>query len=371
MVILIAMYVLMPVIGKTLFRENQFVENLTWGLYLLSFLFGSYQIHKLANIRFRNNYLLLPIFGLIGFIDETSMGANIFGYQLPYYAHYNVRLAGLKTFFQFIKMHIYFNDLTKEFSQLIMLFLANLAFLFLYLYWIRTKTTYTRVSTKYTNLLRIWLIISILLSSVGVSQLLLLETHPNITCELGCYSLRRLILIVIIVVTIIILLSALISTYRRPDWVEKFAKRFNHNGQKILVILSIAVYGLGWLFLAAHYLQVIPPSYEALASRGVIIVFLITIQGSITVMSIFIWQGAFLQPMRHYIKNIGVFLNRYPAYYFVIISIAFLVVAQSIDLSITKIEFAHGVVIEELFELEASITLLFGTLAINKNQVLS
>lgn len=362
--ILIAIYVLIPDTRETLFSENQIVENLTWGLYLLSFLFGSYQIYKLDNIRFRKVYLLLPIYGLIGFVDETGMGANIFGYQLPTYTQYNIRLDGFKTFFQIIQLHIYFNNLSKEFGQLFMLFLTNLAFLFLYLYWIRTKIKIKHSSIKYINILRAWLIISILLSAVGVGQLLLRVTHPNIGCFLDCYTPRRLSLILFTVAVIITLISALISTYRRPDWAEKIVRRFNHKVQYFLVVVSVAVFGLGWLFLVAHYFQVfIPRLYKNLASRWVVIYFLITIQGSITAMSILIWRGTFLQPMRHYIKKIRAFLNRYPAYYFVIISIVFLTVAQSIDLSILKI--AYGSHIEELFELEASIALLFGTLAIN------
>lgn len=78
------LYPLFPKLRYLLFAEDMLIEDITALFFLMSFIFGSVFILRLKEKKERKIYLVLPLFGLIGFIEELDWGERIFHFKAFY-----------------------------------------------------------------------------------------------------------------------------------------------------------------------------------------------------------------------------------------------------------------------------------------------
>ncbi|MEM9117873.1 MAG: hypothetical protein AAGD09_08335 [Cyanobacteria bacterium P01_F01_bin.56] len=78
-----ALYVFLPDTRDSWIQEGSLLENLTALLAFNSFLVGLYFVLKLKNKRHQRLYIVLPILGLITFLDELSFGEDIVEFDRP------------------------------------------------------------------------------------------------------------------------------------------------------------------------------------------------------------------------------------------------------------------------------------------------
>ncbi|MEL6813777.1 MAG: hypothetical protein AAFP03_03060 [Cyanobacteria bacterium J06598_3] len=80
-----ALYVLVPGLRDSLIEESTLLENLTAILAFNSFLVGLFFVlkrkHRPTRKLAQKFYALLPVFGLLLFLDEISFGEDIFGFE--------------------------------------------------------------------------------------------------------------------------------------------------------------------------------------------------------------------------------------------------------------------------------------------------
>lgn len=80
-IIFSALYVFLPDIRDDWVQEGSLLENLTAILAFISFLVGLFFILKMKNKIHQRIYSVLPILGLIVFLDGLSFGEDIFGFN--------------------------------------------------------------------------------------------------------------------------------------------------------------------------------------------------------------------------------------------------------------------------------------------------
>ncbi len=76
--IISAIYVFIPTLRPSLTTEDQFIENLTAVVFFTAFLTAVIRITT-SNESHRLAYAIVPLLGLIGFLDELSFGQRFFG----------------------------------------------------------------------------------------------------------------------------------------------------------------------------------------------------------------------------------------------------------------------------------------------------
>jgi TPR repeat protein len=69
---------------KLEFQEDRIVENITAGLFLITFLSSLALLLDSRNINYRKALIIVMALGLLGFLDELSFGQRIFNFQVPY-----------------------------------------------------------------------------------------------------------------------------------------------------------------------------------------------------------------------------------------------------------------------------------------------
>ena len=82
-VLSVLLYDLHPAI-KLEFEEDRVVENISAGLFLITFLYSLALLTDSRNIGYRKALIIVMVLGLLGFLDELSFGQRIFGFQVPY-----------------------------------------------------------------------------------------------------------------------------------------------------------------------------------------------------------------------------------------------------------------------------------------------
>ncbi len=78
-----SLYISIPQLRTSFVAEDQFTESVTAVLFFSSFLLGLILIVKLKRKSYRKVYLVIPLLGLVGFLDELSFGQRMFNLTMP------------------------------------------------------------------------------------------------------------------------------------------------------------------------------------------------------------------------------------------------------------------------------------------------
>lgn len=84
------LYLLVPWLRKPLVREDNLLELLSAGLFLVTVAAGIHLVRRLQDRYDKKVYLVIPLLGLIGFLEEMSFGERLFHFEVP--VMYGVRI---------------------------------------------------------------------------------------------------------------------------------------------------------------------------------------------------------------------------------------------------------------------------------------
>lgn len=117
-------------------QEDHFLENLTALLYFICFVVGTIIILRLKKKHFHWLYYLLPISGLIFFLDELSFGERIWDFKFRKFG--GVKIDGVHdivelVYRKYIKFHAHSeNSWIWELTGILIIFLISLTLIYIF-----------------------------------------------------------------------------------------------------------------------------------------------------------------------------------------------------------------------------------------------